>query len=546
MKPRGSGAIVLTASTNSFDGEANLVAYNASKAGLLGLLHTAANELGPHGIRVNAVCPGLIRTPLSRRQFDDPGFLRGYFQHIPLGRGGEPEEVAGAILFLASEAAAYITGATLLVDGGQSAGKFGTWDERRGRVRRGPLAASLIRSRRQRRRVGQQWRGVVRRARAAPGPSPAAPGCADRWFPGHRPRRHARPGSAWCWRRARRFGPGRGAGARSALDGGCSRRPGWWGRRWRRRCSTACCCAGGHARSSSRGATWPPASPRRATGSPPGSSPAAACTGRISPPWRSGLVFLALGVAHADRLPGAAPQADPLRRRRGDPRRQRGGGAEQRRAGDRAGDHHRSRGRGELRRLGGTRCAGTGWPCCWRWRCTRCASCWSARVILGLPARLAGAPLDQEIAEKRNTAVGAVEGLAYVAIALLVTGDRFDRRAAPADRLRRAGRARWCRPGWSPIPGWTDSRASPPRPLPLPAAAGRGRWPRGRAGGGRLPRGGPAGRAGRAGAARRLLRPHPGAEAAVAELGAAVARDGPRRRVPGRRTGGAHDRWSAS
>jgi NAD(P)-dependent dehydrogenase (short-subunit alcohol dehydrogenase family) len=131
MKPRGSGAIVLTASTNSYDGEANLVAYNASKAGLLGLLHTAANELGPHGIRVNAVCPGLIRTPLSRRQFDDPGFLRGYFQHIPLGRGGEPEEVAGAILFLASEAAAYITGATLLVDGGQCAGKFGTWDERR-------------------------------------------------------------------------------------------------------------------------------------------------------------------------------------------------------------------------------------------------------------------------------------------------------------------------------------------------------------------------------------------------------------------------------
>jgi NAD(P)-dependent dehydrogenase (short-subunit alcohol dehydrogenase family) len=131
MKPRGAGAIVLTASTNSYDGEANLVAYNASKAGLLGLLHTAANELGPHGIRVNAVCPGLIRTPLSRRQFGDPAFLRGYFQHIPLGRGGEPEEVAAAILFLASQAAAYITGAALLVDGGQSAGKFGTWDERR-------------------------------------------------------------------------------------------------------------------------------------------------------------------------------------------------------------------------------------------------------------------------------------------------------------------------------------------------------------------------------------------------------------------------------
>lgn len=129
MKPRRSGAIVLTASTNSYDGEARLAAYNASKAGVLGILHTAANELGPFGIRVNAVCPGLIRTRLTQRLFDDPAYLREYFQHIPLGRGGEPEEVAGAIAFLASDLASYITGAALLVDGGQMATKFGTWDE---------------------------------------------------------------------------------------------------------------------------------------------------------------------------------------------------------------------------------------------------------------------------------------------------------------------------------------------------------------------------------------------------------------------------------
>src|SRR6202011_3894801 len=129
MKPRRSGAIVLTASTNSYDGEARLTAYNASKAGVLGILHTAANELGPFGIRVNAVCPGLIRTRLTQRLFDDPAYLRQYFQHIPLGRGGEPEEVAGAIAFLASDLASYITGAALLVDGGQMATKFGTWDE---------------------------------------------------------------------------------------------------------------------------------------------------------------------------------------------------------------------------------------------------------------------------------------------------------------------------------------------------------------------------------------------------------------------------------
>ena len=129
MKPRRAGSIVLTASTNSFDGEADLVAYNASKAGLLGILHTAANELGPFGIRVNAVCPGLIRTRLSARQFDDPPYLRAYFQHIPLGRGGEPAEVASAITFLASDLASYITGAALLVDGGQMAAKFGTWND---------------------------------------------------------------------------------------------------------------------------------------------------------------------------------------------------------------------------------------------------------------------------------------------------------------------------------------------------------------------------------------------------------------------------------
>ncbi len=124
------GSIVFTASTNSFDGEAGLIAYNASKAGLLGLVHTAANELGPLGIRVNAVCPGFIRTPLTESAFQDEAFARRYFGALPLGRGGRPEEVAEAIAFLASPAASYITGSTLFVDGGQMAAKFGTWDEK--------------------------------------------------------------------------------------------------------------------------------------------------------------------------------------------------------------------------------------------------------------------------------------------------------------------------------------------------------------------------------------------------------------------------------
>jgi len=130
LKAAGKGgAIVLTASTNSYDGEESLIAYNATKAGVLGILHTAANELGPYGIRVNAVNPGLIRTRLTQAAFDTPAVIKDYFRAIPMGRGGEPPEVAKAAVFLASDWASYITGATLLVDGGQMCCKFGPWKD---------------------------------------------------------------------------------------------------------------------------------------------------------------------------------------------------------------------------------------------------------------------------------------------------------------------------------------------------------------------------------------------------------------------------------
>jgi Dehydrogenases with different specificities (related to short-chain alcohol dehydrogenases) len=129
MTKQRRGSIVVTASTNSFDGEGDLTAYNASKAGLLGLVHTAANELGPYQVRINAVCPGLIRTRLTQSHFSNPELLKDYFRHIPLGRGGEPAEVGNAVAFLSSDAASFITGTTLVVDGGQMATKFGPWDE---------------------------------------------------------------------------------------------------------------------------------------------------------------------------------------------------------------------------------------------------------------------------------------------------------------------------------------------------------------------------------------------------------------------------------
>src|SRR5260370_7257519 len=102
-------------------------ASNATRGGLLGILNTAANELGPYGIRVNAVCPGLIRTPLTEAHFSNPELLKDYFRHIPLGRGGEATEGANGIEFLASDAASNTPLPPLLFLVAPIAAKFIPW-----------------------------------------------------------------------------------------------------------------------------------------------------------------------------------------------------------------------------------------------------------------------------------------------------------------------------------------------------------------------------------------------------------------------------------
>ncbi len=121
------GSIVITASTNGFQAEADSCAYDASKGALVMLTKSLAVSLADHGIRVNGIAPGLIKTPLTSQWMEsrDRSVLEHYEKKILMRRVGTPEDVAGAAVFLCSDAASYITGEIIVIDGGLTVSQIG-------------------------------------------------------------------------------------------------------------------------------------------------------------------------------------------------------------------------------------------------------------------------------------------------------------------------------------------------------------------------------------------------------------------------------------
>lgn len=126
MAERGGGSIIGFSSIRAVTVEPGQGVYAATKAGLVQLLRTAAAELGPRGVRVNAIAPGVVETPLTDQIRADPGWHAAYAAKSALGRWAQPAELAGAVVYLASDAASFVTGSVLTVDGGWTAidGRF--------------------------------------------------------------------------------------------------------------------------------------------------------------------------------------------------------------------------------------------------------------------------------------------------------------------------------------------------------------------------------------------------------------------------------------
>lgn len=122
MKKQRSGVVLLTASTNGMEGHSYYADYNSSKAGVMLLAKTLALEFAPW-LRVNAICPGYVLTPMQKAEYT-PKMLEEVNAKIPMQRHAEPAEVAALFAFLASSEASYITGQSIAIDGGETAGPF--------------------------------------------------------------------------------------------------------------------------------------------------------------------------------------------------------------------------------------------------------------------------------------------------------------------------------------------------------------------------------------------------------------------------------------
>ncbi len=131
LRKASDPAIVVTASVSGLGGDPGLWAYNAAKGGVVNFVRSAALELGREGIRVNAVCPGPIHTGMTQGIQQSPAVHEELRRHIPLGRWGEPEEVAAVLAFLASPLASFVNGAIVPVDGGvfASSAQFTPWGD---------------------------------------------------------------------------------------------------------------------------------------------------------------------------------------------------------------------------------------------------------------------------------------------------------------------------------------------------------------------------------------------------------------------------------
>jgi len=118
MRERKGGSIIIVSSIGGLRGSPTIGAYNVSKAADFQLARNYAVEYGPDGVRVNCIAPGLIKTDFARALWEDPEQIRRSNEMVPLRRIGEPEEIAGAVVYLASRASAFMTGQAMVIDGG--------------------------------------------------------------------------------------------------------------------------------------------------------------------------------------------------------------------------------------------------------------------------------------------------------------------------------------------------------------------------------------------------------------------------------------------